>query len=72
MAAPSAANAPASGRWYRQPVLWLGALLLAGSLGGCLWMIVLGARYADEALPTGGQIFKVPTAQPAPPEPVPR
>lgn len=58
--------------WYRQPVLWLGAVLLSASLGGCVLMIVLGARYADEPLPTAGQVFKVPLARPAaPPEPPP-
>ena len=38
------ANADA---WYRQPVLWLGAAILAASLAGCVWMIVLGSRHAD-------------------------
>lgn len=53
--------------WHRQPVLWLGALLLAASLAGCVLMIVLGARYPDEALPTaGGEIMKVPLARPEP------
>lgn len=43
--------APArAGAWYRQPVLWLGAAILAASLAGCVWMIVLGARYADPSL----------------------
>jgi hypothetical protein len=55
--------------WYRQPILWLGALLLAASLGGCIGMIVLGLRHADEALPTGGQLFKIPLARPTPPPP---
>lgn len=57
------------GEWYRQPVLWLGAVLFAASLGGCVLMIVLGARYADEALPTaGGTSFKVPLARPPAPQ----
>jgi len=57
--------------WYHQPVAWLGALLFAASLAGCLLMIVLGARHPDEALPTGGEIMKMPLARPAtPPEPV--
>jgi len=54
--------------WYRQPVLWLGALLFAASLGGCALMIVLGARHADPPVPTaGGEVFKVPLAKPASP-----
>ncbi|MCK9540010.1 hypothetical protein [Dokdonella sp.] len=56
-----------AGAWYRQPVVWLGAVLLAASLAGCVWMIVLATRYADEPLPTaGGQVFKVPRAHPQP------
>lgn len=57
-------DAPATA-WYRQPVLWLGALLFAASLAGCVWMIVLGARHADAPVATGAQIFKVPVARPA-------
>lgn len=38
--------APGAG-WYRQPVLWLGLAILVASLAGCVWMIVLGQRYAD-------------------------
>lgn len=71
---PRAPGVPAPARrpWYRQPVLWLGAVLLAASLGGCVLMIVLGARYADEPLPTAGQVFKIPLARPAaPPDPPP-
>lgn len=55
--------------WYRQPVLWLGIVVLAGSLAGCVWLIVLGLRHADEPLTTGGQVFKVPVSQPAPARP---
>lgn len=36
-----------AGAWYRQPVLWVGAAILAASLAGCVWMIVLGAQHAD-------------------------
>ncbi|MEI7037484.1 hypothetical protein [Fulvimonas yonginensis] len=38
--------------WYRQPVLWLGAAILAASLAGCVWTVVLGSRHAD--LPLDG------------------
>jgi hypothetical protein len=61
-----------SGSWYRQPVLWLGALLFGASLAGCAWMIVLGARHADPPVPVaGGSVFKVPLATPqaTPPPP---
>lgn len=58
---------PTRSAWYRQPVLWLGTLLFAASIGGCVLMIVLGARHADAPLPTGGEIMKMPLARPAPP-----
>lgn len=41
-----------AGRWYRQPLLWLGALIFVASLAGCVWMVVLGARHADTPVPT--------------------
>ena len=51
--------------WYHQPVVWLGVLIFLASLAGCVWMIVLGARHADEPLPTGGTtIMKMPTDRP--------
>lgn len=59
--------------WHRQPVLWLGALVFGASLGGCVLMIVLGARHADDPLPTaGGEIMKMPLARPAPPPDLPQ
>ena len=58
--------------WYQQPVVWLGALIFAASLAGCVWMIVLGARHADEPVATrGATVFKVPTNQPATPSEAP-
>lgn len=63
---PDPHTAAAAGAWYRQPVLWLGLVLFAASLAGCVLMIVLGARHADAPLETpAGQVFKVPLAQPA-------
>ena len=35
------------GKWFRQPVLWLGALIFAASLLGCIATIVLAWRHAD-------------------------
>lgn len=46
--------------WYRQPVLWLGAIVFVASLAGCVWMIVLGARHADIPLDAPHTVFGVP------------
>ena len=35
------------GKWFRQPVLWLGVLIFAVSLACCIATIVLAWRYAD-------------------------
>lgn len=40
----SATQADAQGRWYGQPVVWLGVLILLASVAGCLAMICLGAQ----------------------------
>lgn len=52
----------AASAWYRQPVLWLGALVFVGSLAGCVWMIMLGARHADTPLDTTHTVFGVPVS----------
>jgi hypothetical protein len=36
--------------WYRVPVVWLGILILAGSIAGSIWIIVVSVQYRDEAL----------------------
>lgn len=59
--APGNDDAAGLMRWYRQPIVWLGIAILALSLAGCIWMIVLGGRHADVPLPTGDeQLLKVP------------
>lgn len=35
------------GRWYVQPVVWLGILILLASVAGCLAMIWLGIQSED-------------------------
>lgn len=53
------------GHWYQQPVVWLGLAIFVASLAGCVWMIVLGARYADPPVAIEGEmVFKVPSARP--------
>ncbi|HEX7114558.1 MAG TPA: hypothetical protein VF193_05465 [Steroidobacter sp.] len=52
------------GRWYQQPVLWLGLAILLASLAGCISLIVLGARYGEEPFPVETErLLKVPTSQ---------
>jgi hypothetical protein len=61
MAAPGARST-----WHHQPVFWLGALILAATLAGCIQLIALATRHADEPLATAQPIlFGMPTAQPA-------
>lgn len=49
-----------SGAWYRQPVLWLGAAVFAASMAGCIWIIVVGARYDDVPVDAPRPVFGVP------------
>ncbi|QNK01195.1 hypothetical protein [Dyella telluris] len=49
------------GRWYHQPVVWLGAAFFAASLAGCVWMIVLGARHADQPVDAPKALMGVPS-----------
>ncbi|KAB2899284.1 MAG: hypothetical protein F9K31_08015 [Dokdonella sp.] len=60
---------PLRSAWYRQPIAWLGVVVLAASLAGCVWLIVLGLQHADEPVATDGVIFKVPTTRSAPAQP---
>jgi len=53
----------ASARWYRQPVIWLAALILGASLAGCLLMIALASRNADAPLAAGREVLKMPLAR---------
>ncbi|MGB3269035.1 MAG: hypothetical protein WBA65_03675 [Rhodanobacter sp.] len=61
----------AASAWYRQPVLWLGALVFVASLAGCVWLIVVSVQYADTPLRPGSHaVLGVPvTAHSTPPPP---
>jgi len=50
------------GRWYRQPILWLGIAVFVASLAGCVWIIVASARSADIPLETPHTVFGVPAS----------
>lgn len=55
--------------WYRQPIIWMGAAVLAASIAGCVWLIVVAERHADPPLPiVGMQILKMPLKRPPPPQ----
>lgn len=57
--------------WYRQPILWLGAVLFAAMLAASVAMIVLGSRHDDTALPTSGStVLRMPAGR-AVPSPAP-
>lgn len=52
---------PPRSSWHRQPVVWLGIFIFLASLGGCVWMIVLGSQHADEPVAAGIEhIMKMP------------
>ncbi len=58
------------GAWYRQPIVWLGAAVLAVSIAGCVWLIVVAERHADPPLPLDGlQILKMPLTRALPHRP---
>lgn len=49
------------GAWSRQPVVWLGALILGATIVGCVVTIVIALRFADPPVDThGGQAMNVP------------
>ncbi|MEW9625074.1 hypothetical protein [Rhodanobacter geophilus] len=64
MPAPRTEPAPseAGGRWYRQPILWLGLVVFVASMIGCAWIIVASSRSADLPLETPHTVFGVPTS----------
>ena len=43
-------TAHGAGKWFRQPLLWVGALIFVMSLLGCIATIVLAWRHADVPL----------------------
>jgi hypothetical protein len=70
---PTADDLPAGdarAAWHRQPIVWLGAAVLAASVAGCVWLIVVAERHVDPPLAVEGlQILKMPLARPAPARP---
>jgi hypothetical protein len=67
MPSPQIASKGRAIAWYRLPILWLGALIFGASFAGCVLMIVLGSRHADEPLPDAGMtLLKMPLGSPAP------
>ena len=57
-------STPDRGKWFRQPVAWLGALIFVASLVGCIATIVLALRNADVPVETTGtKVMKVPSSR---------
>lgn len=52
--------------WYRVPVVWLGVLVFAASIAGCVWIIVVSASYRDEPVATPAHAVLGVPAHPAP------
>lgn len=48
---PAPNSPPERIAWYRVPVVWLGIVLFAASIAGCVWIIAVSVQYRDEALP---------------------
>ncbi len=47
--------------WFRQPIAWLGAAILATTLAGCIVTLVLALRHADTPVATHSDtLLKVP------------
>ena len=61
---PLQSDPPHRGSWYSQPVVWLGIVVFAASIAGCIGLIVVGARYDDASIPTSHRVFGVPTQRP--------
>jgi hypothetical protein len=72
MKANSNAATQLGSAWYQQPIIWLGAFVFVASMAGCIWLIVVGVRYADTPLDTSHTVFGVPvSAHSASPPPRP-
>ncbi|HEY9111679.1 MAG TPA: hypothetical protein VIM92_07900 [Rhodanobacteraceae bacterium] len=58
--------------WYRLPVVWLGVLVFAASMAGCVWIIVASMQYRDEPIPVNTHsVMGVPAHPHAAPAPSP-
>ena len=54
--------------WARQPVVWVGALILLASILGCVVTIVLAMRHGDVPVAVGGTVLNVPLKHPSSPD----
>ena len=54
-------GADPSAAWYRQPIVWLGAVIMAATIAACIATITLAWLHPDEPLPTRTtEVMKVP------------
>jgi hypothetical protein len=60
---PDLARGGERGAWWREPLVWLAAVVFVASVAASAWTIVVAARHADEPLPTHGRsVIGVPVA----------
>ena len=54
-------GADASAAWYRQPIIWLGAAIMAATIAACIATITLAWLHPDPPLPPRTtEVMKVP------------
>jgi len=54
-------GADPSAAWFRQPIVWLGAVIMAATIAACFAVIVLASLHPDEPLTTRTtEVMKVP------------
>lgn len=55
------ARSTRTARWYRQPLVWLGSLIVLAFVAGSVWLFRVAMQYPDPPLDTGGgQKFRMP------------
>ena len=63
----SAETSTEAGRWYRQPIVWLGGLVFAALLAGITLTVIVSTRFQDEPLPVGSvRVLATPINRDAP------
>ena len=54
-------GADPSAAWFRQPIVWLGGVIMAATIAACIAIITLALLHPDQPLPTRTtDVMKVP------------